>query len=215
MLSDAVILNSVQLPELTSVDAIVWRGLPNLQEVDFKQGISSSKVDIQNTQISSLNITAADEISIANNPSAKDVSIGLNNVTKSLMVQFNNPEMKLDLPNLYWANNMTFRNVSNLNMPLINTVNDTLMIYGTTMEKLELSNLNVLKGNLLVVSNGNLTDISMPGLLQLGDLMISNNSALDAVSLDQLGVINGNVEIIGNINECVLIEAHSLCTTVC
>jgi hypothetical protein len=166
----------------------------------------------QNTQLAQLNISAADQITIANNRFARNVSVGLNNVTTSLTIESNNPDMTLDLPSLYWANNITFRNLSTLNMPLINTVNNSLGVFGCTLKTLQIPNLGAVKGGLSVVGNSKLTNIQLPGLLQIGGLQIANNSNLDTVSLDQLGVISGNSNISGTVNKYVNLNRQRIDT---
>jgi hypothetical protein len=201
-LNNLTTLNTISFPALESAKTLRWRSLPNLGSVEFDRGINSEKVNIQDTFLQTLNISAADEIYIGNNPFAKNISIGLNNVTGSLVVEFNgrgNRASVLDLPELYWANNITIQNVASINMPLVNTINDTLRIQSSSIEKLEIPNLGSVKRSLAIVDNLNLSSIQMPGLLQVQELQITNNSKLENFTFDQLGVISGDVSISGNL----------------
>lgn len=199
-LKNLTTLSTISFPALESVSKLRWTSLPNLGSVAFDRGIRSEKVDIQDTFIQALNISAADEIYIGNNRFTQNISIGLANVTGSLTVEFNGRETLLDLPELYWANNITVQDIATINMPLLNTVNDTLNISSTSLKALNLPNLGSVKRNLAIFNNAQLSQLQVPGLLQLQELEILNNTKLENFTFDQLGVISGDVSISGNLS---------------
>ncbi|KAF2652806.1 hypothetical protein K491DRAFT_29943 [Lophiostoma macrostomum CBS 122681] len=194
-------LSTLDFPRLTSVGNVTWSSLPNLQSVGLDQGLSADEVDIQNTQLQQLNITKAAKITIVNNPFAANISIAVNNVTNDLVISANNPAMTVDLPNLYWANNITLTNVSDVSMPLLNTIGNNFNIYGSTIGVLKIPNLNVVWGGLSLISNYQLTSIQIPSLVQVGTLVISNNSELRKFTLDELGIVSYAITVDGHLSK--------------
>jgi hypothetical protein len=202
-LDDVQTLHTFNFTELTSVGNVLWSSLPNLQSlsIGFDQGLSADRVEIYNTHLQSLNISNATSITIVNNANTVSISIAVNNVTDSLVIENNNPNMTVDLPNLYWANNITLSNVSAVHMPLLNAIDSNLNIYGSTMDSLEIPNLNIIRGGLSLIGNHRLTSIQIPSVVQVGYLEISNNTELRSLALDELGIISSTISIDGNLTK--------------
>ncbi|KAF2120565.1 hypothetical protein BDV96DRAFT_269680 [Lophiotrema nucula] len=201
------ILDTVSFPQLSSVGKLLLNALPNLQAMGLDTGIDVSKVDIQNTQIQSLelNVKAADQIIIANNRYITKINLGLTNIGKSLTMEANNPMIAIELPNLSWAYNITIRNVSSISVPNLNYVNGSLGLYGTVMETFEAPSLSVLKGDFEAASNTELVNISMPSLISAGSVHLYNHTHLNTVDFSQLGTIDKNFEIVdGNLTALMI-----------
>ena len=101
--------------------------------------------------------------------------------------------MKLSLPNLQYAYNMTFRNCSTISTPSLTSMNGSLGFYNNYISDFNTAPLlSTIGGSLALVDNAEMTNISLPELQQIDDgLYINNNSQLatleDFYSLQNIG----------------------------
>lgn len=204
------VLNTVNFPKLKTVQSITWNALPNLQNLGFDSQITKAAVvDIQNTQLQSLqgiNIEKIDRLLLANNRYIGDISMQLGNVTQSLTLEANNPEVNVTFPNLIWANNMTFRNCSKIEVPSLQSLNGSMGFYGNVITSFSAPNLTKIGGALAFVSNTELTNISLPLLITVSaNLQIANNTKLAKIDgFPVLKTIGGALDFNGNITEVSL-----------
>jgi hypothetical protein len=198
-LQGLTILSTLGFPSLTSVKSINWIDLPGLQELTFTQGVSTANdVVISDTQLNSLtgiNLQTVENININNNPYLTLINTQITNVTQSFTIDANAQNLKVELPNLIFAFNMTLRNISSISIPSLESVNTTLGFYGDYLTSIMAPNLTSVGGDLAIVANAELTNISMPELTTVGGgLTIANNSALLTIdgfsSLKTTGAIN-------------------------
>ena len=206
-LKDITILTNLQFPALTSVSVIDWSGLPNLQGLSFTAGVSqASGVQIANTQLGSLdgiNLEVVDTMIIVNNPLLNDISMQLGNVSNSFRVEANGRDVNLELPNLIWANNMTLRNVSNLNIDSLSYVNGTMGFYSNFMQDISAPNLTTVGKTLAFGDNGMLNNVSMPQLKSIGGgFQIANNTKLaDVDGFPRVASVGGAIDFFGVFTE--------------
>ncbi|KAF2467122.1 GPI-anchored cell wall organization protein Ecm33 [Lindgomyces ingoldianus] len=207
LLDTVQVLNTVNFPKLATVDSLKWNALPNLQTLQFNNQITkASKIDIQNTQLQSLqgiNIKSVDTLYIANNRYISDISMQLGNVTSSLTLEANNPEVNVTFPNLIWAFNMTFRNCSSVEVPSLESLNGSMGFYGNVLTSFSAPNLTKIGGALAFVSNTEMTNISLPLLTEVSaNLQIANNTKLGKIDgLPQLKTIGGALDFNGNMSD--------------
>lgn len=200
-------LVGVDMPKLKSVDSIKFNALPNLQQLGFTGEINKAgRVDIQNTALRSLkgiNIEQVDQVTIANNGYIDEVSMKLGNVSKALDISFNNQNVKVNLPNLIWARNLTFRFCGSVAVPSLQTVNGSFGLYNNGFDSFAASNLTNVGSALVVVANNQLSNITFPQLTKITDnLQIANNSKLiEITGFPQLVSIGGSFDISGNMTE--------------
>lgn len=203
-LDDLTRLYAINFPKLKSIDSIKWNALPNLQEIGFTAEVNkANKVDIQNTALRSLkgiNIEEADTVVIANNGYIDDISMQLGNVSTSLILVDNNEAVKVELPNLIWASNLTFRFCGSVSVPSLERLNGSLGLYNNGFESFAAPNLTSVGEAVAVVANENLSNISFPLLTKIsGNLQIANNSKL--IEIDGFPVlksIGGAFDMSGN-----------------
>jgi hypothetical protein len=205
-LDDVQVLQEVNFPNLKTVNALRWNALPNLQALGFDQKITkASVIDIQNTQLQSLegiNVATVDEVKIANNRYVQTIAMQLGNVTKSLVLEANNVDVNITFPNLLWAYNMTFRNCSSVLLPSLESLNDSLGLFGNSFEGFAAPNLTKVGGALAIVSNTEMTNISFPQLQSVNaNLQIANNTKLSEIDLPQLTTIGGALDANGNFSK--------------
>lgn len=206
-LSDITILTNLNFPALTAVDVIDWSGLPNLQGLSFTASVQQATgVQIANTVLGSLDgidLKVIDQLIIVNNPFLNDVSMQLGNVSTSLRVGANGRDMKLELPNLIWANNMTLQNITSLNIDSLALVNGTMGFYSNFMEEISAPNLTTIGKTLAIVSNGKLDTVKMPQLKSVGGgFQIANNTNYGKVNgYPRLSEIGGAVDFYGTFTQ--------------
>jgi uncharacterized alkaline shock family protein YloU len=197
-------LYALNFPKLKTIDSVKWQALPNLQDIGFTSEVTKAdKIDIQNTALRSLkgiNIEEADEIFIANNAYIDTISMQLGNVSTSLTLANNNEAVKVELPNLIWASNLTFRFCGSVSVPSLETLNGSLGLYNNGFETFSAPNLTSVGEAVALVANEQLNNISFPLLTKIsGNLQIANNSKLVEVDgLPQLKSISGAFDMSGN-----------------
>ncbi|EDU47234.1 GPI-anchored cell wall organization protein Ecm33 [Pyrenophora tritici-repentis] len=197
-------LYAINFPKLKTVDSIKWNALPNLQEIGFGAEVTSAKnIDIQNTALRSLkgiNIEEVEEVFIANNGYIDTISMQLGNVSKSLTLADNNEAVKVELPNLIWASNLTFRFCGSVSVPSLETLNGSLGLYNNGFESFTAPNLTSVGEAVALVANENLSNVSFPQLTKITDnLQIANNSKLIEVDgFPKLKSIGGAFDMSGN-----------------
>lgn len=206
-LDDVQTLTNVEFPKLKTVATLMWNALPNLQQLAFAAEITKvSEINIQNTELQSLegiNVETVDKVFIANNRYIQDITMQVGNITQSLTLADNNADLNVTFPNLLWAFNMTFRNVSSVTVPSLETLNDSLGLYGNFFESFAAPNLTEVGGALTLVSNTKLTNISFPQLSTIGDnLQVANNTELNSVDgFPKVETISGALDLSGNMTK--------------
>jgi hypothetical protein len=197
-------LYALNFPKLKTIDSIKWQALPNLQDIGFTSEVTKAdKIDIQNTALRSLkgiNIEEADEIFIANNGYIDSISMQLGNVSTSLTLADNNEAVKVELPNLIWASNLTFRFCGSVSVPSLETLNGSLGLYNNGFETFSAPNLTSVGEAVAIVANEQLNNVSFPSLTKIsGNIQIANNSKLVEVDgFPQLKSIGGAFDMSGN-----------------
>ncbi|KAF2035566.1 hypothetical protein EK21DRAFT_96778 [Setomelanomma holmii] len=196
-------LVAVDFPKLKKIDSIKWESLPNLQTIGFTASVESAKkVDIQNTAVRSLegiNIQQAQTVKIANNQYINQISMQLGNVSTALDFSDNNKAVKVELPNLIWAANLTFRFCGSVSLPSLAKLNGSLGLINNGFETFSAPNLTEVGEALAVVGNEQLNNLTFPLLKKITDnLQIANNSKLTDIEIDSLESIGGAFDISGN-----------------
>jgi hypothetical protein len=196
-------LTTLSMGQLTEVEEIDWNALPQLSVLTFTQDIKqASKVVITNTFLSTLNginLNTVDELDINNNIRLREFSTQLGNVTQSVNIDANNRDLEVSFPNLLWAANMTFRNVSSVSIPSLESVNGSLGFYGNYFTDLQAPNLTSVGSSLAFVGNAFLENVTLPLLTRVGGAnQIANNSALTDISFPVLANVGGAIDFSGN-----------------
>ncbi|KAF2848901.1 hypothetical protein T440DRAFT_400205 [Plenodomus tracheiphilus IPT5] len=200
-------LRAVDFPKLKMIDSIKWNALPNLQQIGFTAEVEEAeKVDIQNTGLRSLkgiNIQKVDTVFIANNGYIDTIAMQLGNVSTSLTLADNNENVKVQLPNLIWASNLTFRFCGSVELPSLKTLNGSLGLYNNGFESFSAPNLTSVGQALAFVANDKLSNLTFPLLTKIqGNLQLANNSGLSTVDgFPNLESIGGAFDLSGNMSK--------------
>lgn len=151
-LENVQILSTLNFPQLSSVGSIDWIGLPNLSGLSFTAGIEEADdLSIQNTGLSSLdgiNLEEVNTMQIANNNYLTEISMQLNNIGEAFSMEANGRDISVEFPNMEWAYNMTFRNVTEVSMPSLASVNGSLGFQSNFFESVAMPNLTEIGGTL-------------------------------------------------------------------
>ncbi|KIW91415.1 uncharacterized protein Z519_08311 [Cladophialophora bantiana CBS 173.52] len=210
-LSGLTILSTLQFDSLTGVNNINWVGLPALQSLNMAQGIQrANNVYISNTQLNNINgieLTAVGSMNINNNPYLTDVNVNdLANVTNSLSFSANGRDLAISFPNLQDAANLTFRNVSKIDMPSLSNVAGSMGFYSDNFQTFAAPNLTQTGGTLAFVDSPNLASFSFPSLTTIGGgFLVANNTNLKAIDgLPKLQTIVGALDFAGTFSSVTM-----------
>jgi len=232
-LSGITILSTLQFDSLTGVNNIYWEGLPNLQALNMAQGIGrANNVYISNTQLTNINgieLSACNSMNLNNNPYLTDVNVNdLSNVTTSLSFSANGRDLAISFPNLIDAANLTFINVSKIDMPSLSTVGGSMGFYSDTFQTFSAPNLTTTGGTLAFVDSPSLTSFAFPSLQTIGGgFLVANNTNLKAINgLPKLATIVGALDFAGTFNSVAMpkltdvrggsnVQTTSTNTTIC
>merc|ERR1711939_928455 len=179
-------LSTLQFDALTSAKTIYWEALPALPSLAFAGPLS--KAD-----------------SVTNSNTLKQFDTQIANITNAVNINANGNQLAVTFPNLIWAANMTFRNVSSIKIPSLATVNGSMGFYGNYMDSIAAPNLTSVGsfatgvGSLAIVANAKLANISFPALESVGGAdQIANNTALHAIAFPALTSVAGAIDFSGN-----------------
>lgn len=202
------ILSGLQFSSLQNVDSIKWISLPALQSLNFGQGVRrANNVEISDTALTSLSgieLEAVSTMNINNNRYLTEVDVNaLGNVTRGLTFAANSADLKISLPNLESAANLTFINVSSVSVPSLSEVGGAAGFYFGTFETFAAPNLTRTGNDLAFVSNANLNNLSFPMLQTIGGgFLIANNSKLEVIDdFPALTTIAGALDFAGVFNK--------------
>ncbi|KAL2073177.1 hypothetical protein VTL71DRAFT_10501 [Oculimacula yallundae] len=208
-LFNLTLLSTLQFDVLKSAKTIYWEALPALPTLTFGGPFSKAdSVTVSNTFLSSLsgiNLNTVGTLQIDNNNNLKNFDTQIANITNALNINANGNQLQVTFPNLIWAANMTFRNISSIKFPSLATVNGSLGFYGNYMESIAAPNLTSIGsfangvGSLAIVANGKLSNITFPLLKSVGGAdQIANNTNLNAISFPALATVAGAIDFTGN-----------------
>jgi len=210
-LQSLTILSNLQFDSLTGVNTINWVGLPALQSLNMAQGIQrANNVYISNTQLNNIDgieLTAVSTLNINNNPYLTTVNVNdLTNVTSSISFSANGRDLAISFPNLQDAANLTFINVSKIDMPSLANVAGSMGFYSDTFETFSAPNLTQTGGTLAFVDSPSLTSFAFPSLQTIGGgFLVANNTQLKAINgLPKLSTIVGALDFAGVFNSVTM-----------
>lgn len=207
-LEELQILSTLAMDSLTEVFTVKWVALPALQSLTFNRGVSKvTNILISNTGLTSLNgleLETVGIMNINNNRYLDTVDVNsMANVTESMEFAANSKTLEVKLPNLIFAANMTFRNVSDVQLPSLTSVNGSIAFYSNSFESMSLPNLTD-TGDALVFEDGmGLTNISVPLITSIGGaLNINNNPDLKVIDgFPMLKTVAGALDFSGDFDE--------------
>lgn len=212
-LSGAATLN---FPSISRVKQLNLTALPVLQQLNFGTvGVTKAQsILITNTGLSSLdglnNLEAVDSLDINNNQALQNITMKkITNISKSLSIVDNNgltTGLNVNFPSLQTAQNMTFRNCSDIKLPALQNVTEDLGFYGNAFTSFSADNLTTL-GSLILDNNAQLTNVTFSSVTSInGSFTINDNPKLNVINgFPVLQVIGGALGLSGNFTEYVFV----------
>jgi hypothetical protein len=208
-LSGLTVLSTLKFTGLTNVGSINWAALPALDLLTFPSIVSkANNITITNTFLSTLdgiNLMTVGSIDINNNNRLTKFSTQVANITSTANIASNGKNLAVSFPNLIWAGELVFRNVSTVSIPSLAAVNGSLIFDENYFTSIAAPNLTSVgntatgHGSLAFVANSALTNITIPQLATIGGgAQIANNSALQTISFPVLTTVGGAVDLTGN-----------------
>ena len=211
-LYNLTVLTTLSAPQLVQVDTLNFTALPALQQLGFTTGLTKATgVLITNTGLSSLSgissLQQVDTFNVNNNPALTNISLQVTSIKKSLDIEANDgfsSGLSTSFPMLQTAQNMTFRNCSDVQLPALANVTQDLGFYGNAFSSFSAPNLTT-TGGLVFVDNTQLTNITIPQLTSINTtFQIANNTQLKQINgFTKLSVVQGALDFSGNFTEYV------------
>ncbi|PLB38967.1 GPI-anchored protein Ecm33 [Aspergillus candidus] len=202
-------LSSLKMGSLTKVGSIEFTALPQLQSLGFEKGVTDAgDVHIANTGLTSLDgisLKRVGQLDITDNRDMKKVNVeNLKNATGLMNFAGNSESLKISLPNLAGAKNMTFRNVSDASFPSLEKLSGQLGFWGLNFETFSAPNLTE-TGDLVFKGNEKLSNISMPNLKTInGGFQITRNDELKSLDFPKLEQVSGAIDFSGKFDKVSL-----------
>lgn len=204
-LGNLTTLSALNMPLLSQADVVNFTALPELQTMSFTTTIQkAASILITNTQLTTLtgiNVSAVDTFNINNNPALTTIDMQLTKLTGPLVIEGNGygHNITASFVDLVTAQNMTFRNCTEVLLPSLANVSQDLGFYGNSFETFSAPNLTT-AGGLIFNDNLELTNISLPSLTSINaTYQIANNTQLKTINgFQKLSVIRGALDFSGN-----------------
>lgn len=205
-LSDATILDNVNLAQLTTVGTLLFNALPALEKAGLTSGITSAEqIVIANTGLTSLegiNVFLLKVFNVNNNNEIALIDSGLQSVTDTLSINYNSEKVEIVLDQLASANNIDLQNIASLSFANLTMVNGSLSLESSTIESFSFDALKSVGNSLSINTNDKLTEFDFSKLTNIGGaLSIQDNGDLESFSgFPALTTIGGSVNLAGDFN---------------
>lgn len=194
----------ISMPALTSAREIQWSVLPLLSSINFGllddlQGITISDTSL--TGFSGFSSKSLQRFDINSNRFMEVIQSDVQLVNNALHIAGNAETVRVELPYLKLARNVSIHNVQSLNMESLEEVKGSVSIIENCFLTLDLPKLKKVDGTLGIALNRNLEQALFQSLSEVGGgLLVANNSLLHSVDFfPNLTVVGGAVELMGNI----------------
>lgn len=208
-LSNLTGLSNLAFTSLDTVGSISWVALTALDTLTFgTPGITkANSVVISDTFLSTLDgidVTSVTDLDINNNHRLTKWDSPLANLSSTMNFLANGADMTVSFNKLVWAAEMSINNITEFNVPALQTVNGSAAFGSNQFTSFSAPNLTSTKtGDISFVGNNKLQNITFPQLTTVGGaLLIANNTALTTVNgFNKLKTIGGAIKLRGNFSE--------------
>lgn len=156
------------------------------------------------TSLDGLELETVGLMDINNNRYLTTVNVNnMRTVNTSISFAANSRTLEIVLPNLQQAANMTFRNVSGVEVPSLSYVNGSIGFYSNSFESISLPNLTETGQALVFQDNNGLSNISVSQITKIGAALNINNNP-DLLVIDgfpKLVTVAGAIDLTGRFDE--------------
>lgn len=205
-ISDATILGSINLAQLTTVGSLVYNALPALTATGLTSGVTSAdSILFTNTGLTSLagiNVYKLTNFEVSNNADIASIDSGLTSVTDTLTINYNSDKVDVYLDKLSTAQNIIFQKIASLSVGNLTAVNGSLSLQSNSFESFNFPVLTNVGNSLAIDQNDEVEELGFPALKSVGGaLSIQSNDQLQSFSyFPNLTTIGGSVTIDGAFN---------------
>lgn len=206
-LKELTSLSLISFPSLKYVKFIDWQVLPILNAVHFDNAIKDvESIIVADTSLVGFSGFLTDKLEtldINNNRYLEEISCDVKKITENLHIAANSMDVKVSLPKLHSAKNISIHEVLELDLNNLEEIESSINIINNHFNELKFPVLKSIGGTLSLLKNQNLQDIEFPNVTEIGGgLMILNNTKIDKINFfPKLTIIGGAIEIVGNIKE--------------
>ncbi|CAB4253342.1 similar to Saccharomyces cerevisiae YDR522C SPS2 Protein expressed during sporulation, redundant with Sps22p for organization of the beta-glucan layer of the spore wall [Maudiozyma barnettii] len=201
-------LVDINAPILKSVNSIDWKILPILGTLSLDNSIMVNQhIIISDTSLANidqfLRVKQIDIFNINNNRFLETIKSNIDTINVQLTIHANARDLELDMPKLQYAQNLTIRDTSLINLPNLERVQSSFQIIENLITSLDISNLQYVGGTLGIIENHQLTKANFNNVTEVqGGLMIAHNGKLDKINFFQnLKQIGGAIHFEGKFSE--------------
>lgn len=201
-------LTLVSLPYLKAVHSIEWRILPILSTIALDAGIDQvSNILILDTSLVGFSlkekVQKLDSLDLNNNRFLESITAHVKTISNHLSVSANSRNTMVSLPLLELVSNMTFRDVTFLDVKNVKEIKGSAKFYENYFQQLKVPKLTKVGGTLSIIQNNNLKEADFPSLTEVGGgLMITNNTNTEKINFfPRLKAIGGAIQFIGDFKD--------------
>lgn len=198
-------LTSLSFPKLETVETLKWQVLPILTFVNLDRGIKNiNSVIMSDTSLTGFggfNVETLKVLNINNNRFLENVESTVTEVTENLVIAANANNIKVSLPNLAWAKQLTIKDVESLDLESLQIVEKNADFSHNKFQELNLPNLKSTGHTLSIIKNKYLNDVYFDKLSEVGGgFMIIDNEKLKSLDFfPELRSVGGAIEFHGDI----------------
>ncbi|KAH3667772.1 hypothetical protein WICMUC_005304 [Wickerhamomyces mucosus] len=206
-LKELTSLASISAPSLNSVDSINWKVLPILSTATLDKGIKQIRSitisDTSLTRVSGFDVATLNTLNLNNNRFLDIISMNVTSIKEKLTISANSKNAIALFPELKWANNITIRDISSINLSNMEKVDESMEFISNNFKSLKLPKLESVGGTLSIIENHNLKEVEFNNIDEIGGgLMIVNNTMIESVNFfPKLSSIGGAIELLGSLKE--------------
>lgn len=190
-------LTSVSLPSLRNIRRLWLTDLPNLTV--WKSALNNvSNIKISGTGFTDLSWLTAEKVNlltIEDNPFLNNITLQINASGYTSFAR-NGPALRVSLPNLQQAYNLTVRHCQDFQAPSLTRVTLSAGFLQNSFQDLSIPKLGTLGSTLMLWNNTALSTLDLPVLTNVsGDVRFGINPTLQNLTLPQLTVVEGDILI--------------------
>lgn len=201
--SDATILATVNLAQLTTVGSLTYNALPALQDTGLTSGISSAEqITFANTGLTSLNgvnVNSLKVFDVNNNQDINNITSSLLSVTDTLSINYNSAKVAVSLDLLASAKDVSFQSIGSLSAMNLTMINGSLSFDSNSFNSFALNALTRIGDSLSIDKNDNLNSFNFSSLGYIGGALniIQNSNLHDFSFFPNLTTVGGSVNLVG------------------
>ncbi|KAH9828414.1 GPI-anchored cell wall organization protein Ecm33 [Teratosphaeria destructans] len=218
VLSNLPLLTNLTLPNWSSVSTLRLDRIPTPNTLDLQTTLQQvTNLYVTNTTLEALPALVLpsaqmENLVITGNAYLDTVRFEAGNITQMVTIAGNGGTMDLTLPNLTYAYDMEISNASQIDMPLLHSVSQDLVIHWNSASNISLPQLSFVGSELSITNNSQLLDIRLNQLVNVqGGLDLSGNPQVEQIrGLPVLSVVGGDLTLEGPFTNISLPSLHTV-----